>query len=144
MSATQTCVRIPGTKMKVFDTTLTVAAAATSATVTSNEVFCGQVVRVEIDPGAAMTTSATLKGYEANTALATGTREHFINYTFPASEVELVIRPLAAAVAVGGGALTTATSVPIYVSDQLTIDLESATAADATRVRVYVLGEPIL
>ena len=80
-------------KMKIWDVTLTVATAATSATATSDRIYSGIVRKIEVDPGAAMATSATLKGYEAGTPLATGTRDHFLNYTFPESEVELVIYP---------------------------------------------------
>ena len=123
----------------VWDVTLTVATAATTATATSDLALHGRVVKVELDPGAAMATSATLKGYEANTPLATGTRDHFLNYTFPASEVELVIYPLFESSTLNtGAALTTKQSQPYIVCDALTIDLAAAVAADSVRVRVYV------
>ena len=125
--------------VKVWDVTLTVATGATSATATSTDYFSGYIRKIEIDPGAAMATSATLKGYEANTPLATGTRDHFLSYTFPASEVELVMYPLVeSSVLNTGGALTTKESQAYCVCDQLKIDLELATAGDSTRVRVYV------
>ena len=123
----------------VWDVTLTVATAATSATATSDDALHGKVVKVELDPGAAMATSATLKGYEANTALATGTRDHFLNYTFPGSEVELVIYPLFDSSTLNtGAALSTKSSQPYIVCDALTLDLAAAVAADSVRVRVYV------
>jgi hypothetical protein len=128
--------------------TLTVAASATSATFTSTSRFRGTIEKIEIDPGAAMTTSATLKGYEANTPLATGTRDHFLNYTFPASEVELVFYPVKP-VTLNTGVAETGTydgthAIVDYtkyvVDDYLKIDLASATAGDATTVRIYVRG----
>lgn len=125
--------------VSVWDVTLTVATAATSATATSDLAFHGRVVKVEIDPGAAMATSATLKGYEANTPLATGTRDHFLSYTFPGSEVELVIYPLFDSSTLNtGAALSTKASQSYIVCDTLTIDLAAAVAADSVRVRVYV------
>ena len=134
--------------MRVCDATLTVGAAVTSATFTSTSKFRGTVEKIEIDPGAAMTTSATLKGYEANTPLATATRDHFLNYTFPASEVELVWYPVKP-IALNTGVAETATydgthAIVDYtkyvVNDYLTIDLASATAGDSVRVRIYVRG----
>lgn len=138
MATTGVINRVPGGKIKVWDVTLTVAAGATEASATSQDYFCGKVLKVELDPGD-MATSATLKGYEANTPLATSTRDHFINYTFPASQVELVIYPLFESSTLNtGGALTTKESQHYVVSDKLTLDLASATAADSVRVRVYV------
>jgi hypothetical protein len=135
-------------KVKVWDVTLTVATGATSATETSEDAFVGEVVKIEIDPGAAMATSATLKAYEANTPLATGTRDHFLDFTFPASEVERVIYPRVLTMLNTGdettdtydGTRVIKTFAPYYVCDQLKIDLASAVAADATRVRIYVKG----
>lgn len=124
--------------IKIWDVTLTVAAAGNSATATSPERFAGTIRKVCLDPGAAMATSATLKGYETNTPLATGTRDHFIDYVFPASEVELVIYPTAAGTLNTGAAPTPTISLAPVVCDYLTLDLASAAAADSTRVRVYV------
>lgn len=140
MSATQFVHKFGSGEVKVWDVTLTVAAGATSATATSPDAFAGHIVKVEIDPGD-MATSATLKGYEANTPLATGTRDHFISYTFPASQVELVVYPLfESSTANTGSALTSKLSQHYIVCDQLKLDLESAAAADSVRVRVYVCG----
>jgi hypothetical protein len=119
---------------------LTAAPAATSATATSSTKFRGTVEKIELDPGAAMATSATLKGYGANTALATGTRDHFLNYTFPASEVELVFYPMTPATSSTGGALTTATSTKFVIDDYITVDLASCVAGDSVDVYVYVRG----
>jgi hypothetical protein len=124
--------------VRVCDATLTVAAAATSATFTSASKFRGTVEKVEIDPGAAMATSATLKGYEANSPLTAP--DYFLNFTFPASEVERVIYPAVATLLNTGEAAVTARTVPYVVNDYLRIDLGSAAAADSVRVRVYVRG----
>jgi hypothetical protein len=137
MSATQNVIKFGKSNVKVWDVTLTVAAGATSATATSAGYFAGTIRKVEIDPGD-MATSATLKIYEANTPLATETRDHCFTYTFPASQVELVAYPMVAALDNDGSSLTTATSVPFVVCDKLTVDLASATAADSVRVRVYI------
>ena len=126
-------------RVAVWDTTLTVAAGATTATATSPLGMGGQIRKVELDPGAAMATSATIKGYETNTPLATGTRDHFLSYAFPASEVELVIYPLFESSTLNtGAALTTKQSQAYTVCDTLTLDLAAAVAADSVRVRVYV------
>lgn len=127
-----------GGSIKVWDVTLTVAAEATTATATSDGHFNGYIRKIEIDPGAAMATSATLKMYEANTPLATGTRDHFLNYTFPASEVEFVIYPHVAGKENDATAADPTVSVPYVVCDQLRADLASAVAADSVRIRVYV------
>lgn len=119
--------------------TLTVPTAATSVSATTTKVFSGRLVKVEIDPGAAMSTSATLKAYQATTALATSTRDHYLNYTFPASEVELVVYPLVATTTSDG---STATNPLHYVQHAvdgpITCDLASATAADACVVEFFV------
>ena len=130
--------KIGQSKIKVWDVTLTVAAGAETATATSDDAFSGFIRKVELDPGD-MATSATLKGYEAATPLATGTRDHFLNYTFPASQVELVIYPLFESSSLNtGSALTTKFSQPYVICDQIRVDLASAAAADSVRVRVYV------
>ncbi len=124
--------------VKVWDVTLTVATAATSATATSGEGFSGYIRKIEIDPGT-LTASATIKAYEANTALATGTRDHFLNYTVPSPAVEVVIYPLfESSSANTGSALTTKESQAYCVCDTLKVDLASATAADSVRLRFYV------
>lgn len=139
MADTQNVIQVG--RYRVWDVTLTVAAAATTATATSKDYFAGTVRKIEIDPGSAMATSATLKAYEANTPLATGTRDHFLALTFPASEVEQVIYPrVDAALKNDGTALTTTVSDAYVVCDQLRVDLASAAAADSVRVRVYVEG----
>ena len=126
--------------VRVCEATLTVA-SGTTATFTSSSKFRGTIEKIEIDPGAAMSTSATLKGYEANTDLATGTRDHFLNYTFPASEVELVIYPLVATTTNDGSTATSPLNYSKYVvNDNLKVDLAAATVADAVTVRIYVRG----
>ena len=130
--------KIGQSKIKVWDVTLTVAAGAETATATSVAAFSGFIRKVELDPGD-MATSATLKGYEASTPLATGTRDHFLNYTFPESQVELVIYPLFESSSLNtGSALTTKQSQAYIVCDKLRLDLAAAAAADSVRVRVYV------
>jgi len=129
-------------KIFIWDVTLTVATAATTATATSDDAFYGEVRKIEIDPGAALTASATIKGYEANTALATGTRDHFLDYTVPGSAVEVAFYPLVeSSVTNANGALTTKLSQPHLVCDALTIDIASATAADSVRIRVWVKSD---
>ena len=124
----------------VWDVTLTVAAAATTATATSQFKYKGYIEKIELDPGD-MATSATLKGYEANTPLATETREHFCDYTFPASQVELVFHPRVNVATQNTGAnLTVPVSEKYAVCDYLKLDLASAAAADSVRVRVYIRG----
>jgi hypothetical protein len=128
----------PVRKLKL---SLTVAAAATTATATTTSRVRGTIEKIVLAPGAAMQTSATLKGYEANTPLATGTRDHFLNYTFPASEVELVFYPCKAMVLNDG---STATNPVTYskhvVDDYLTVDLASSAAAETVDVYIYVRG----
>jgi hypothetical protein len=125
------------TGVQVWDVTLTVAAGAITATATSDDVLVGRVIKVELDPGT-IAANFTLKGYEANTALATGTRDHFIDYTV-ASGVELVLYPVKnATVQNTGAAVTTARSTEYIVCDQLRLDLATVVAADSLRVRVYV------
>jgi len=122
----------------IWDVTLTVATAATTATATSDDVFYGKVVKIEYDPGT-VTENATVKGYEANTPLATGTRDHFLNWTEVASEAEFVMYPLVeSSVTNANAALTTKLSQHYVVCDQLRIDVAAATAADSMRIRVYV------
>jgi len=134
--------------VRVCELTLTVPTAGNSATATSTSKFRGAIENIEIDPGSAMSTSATLKGYEAHTALATGTRDHFLNYTFPESEVELVFYPMVLTT-LNTGAETTATYdgtrviktfTKYVVNDNLRVDLASATAGDSVTVRIYVRG----
>jgi len=129
--------------VRVCEATLTVAAAGTSATFTSSSKFRGTIEKIELDPGT-VTENATIKGYEANTDLATGTRDHFLNYTVPASEVELVFYPVKPLTTNAGVAVSYADGYPAYgkyvVNDQLRIDLASATAADSVTIRIYVRG----
>lgn len=128
--------------------TLTVAATATTATFTSTSKFRGTVEKIEIDPGAAMATSATLKGYEANTPLDTTTRDHFLDFTFPASEVNRVFYPMKTTT-LNTGVAETATydgthalvfQTKYVVDDYLRIDLAAAVAGDSVTVRIYVRG----
>jgi hypothetical protein len=123
--------------VQVWDVTLTVATAAITATATSDSPLVGRVIKVELDPGT-IASNFTLKGYEASTALATGTRDHFIDYTV-ATGVELVLYPVKnATVQNTGAAVTTARSTEYIVSDKLTLDLATVVAGDSLRVRVYV------
>lgn len=125
------------TGVQVWDVTLTVAVGAITATATSDEELVGRVVKVELDPGT-IAGNFTLKGYEADTALATGTRDHFINYTV-ATGVELVIYPLFESSTLNtGAALTTKQSQGFLVSGKLRLDLASVVAGNSIRVRVYV------
>jgi len=126
--------------VQVWDVTLTVAAAATTATATSDHPMAGRVVKVVLDPGAALSANYTIKGYEAGTSLATGTRDHFINYTV-ATAVELVIYPMFESSTLNtGAALTTKSSQSYIVCDKLKLDLASVVAGDVLRVLVYVEG----
>jgi hypothetical protein len=125
------------TGIQVWDVTLTVAAGETTATATSDDVLVGRVIKVELDP-VVMQANFTIKGYEANTALATGTRDHFLDYTV-ASAVELVLYPVRdATVKNTGAAVTTARSTEFIVCDKLTLDVASAVAANSIRAKVYV------
>ena len=124
----------------IWEETLTVATGATTATASSPSVLAGKIAKVELDPGSAMATSATLKGYEKNTPLATGTRDHFLNYIFPESEVELVIYPMVAAKENDGTAADPTQSRCYTVCDNLRLDLASAVAGDSVTVRIYVEG----
>jgi hypothetical protein len=125
--------------MRVCEATLTVAAAATTATFTSTSKFRGTIEKIEIDPGAAMATSATLKIYEANSPLAVP--DYFLNLTFPASEVERIIYPrVDAALKNDGTALTTTVSEKYVCCDNIKVDLASAAAADSVKVRIYIRG----
>ena len=120
--------------------------ASTSTYAVSPSRYRGTVEKIELDPGAAMSTSATLKGYAVETALtgtstlAAGTRDQFLNYTFPASEVELVFYPMTPATSNTGGALTTAASTKYIVDGYLRVDLEAGTVGDAVDVYIYVRG----
>lgn len=125
------------TGVQVWDVTILVAAAAITASVTSDDVLVGRVIKVELDPST-MAANFTIKGYEAGTALATGTRDHFLDYTV-ASPVELVLYPVRnATVQNTGAAVTTARSTEYIVCDKLTLDLATVVADDSIRVRVYV------
>lgn len=127
--------------IKVWEVLLTVATGATTATATTDRMFSGYVRKIEIDPGTLKAT-ATIKGYEATTDLATGTRDHFLSYTVPNPAVELVIYPLFESSSLNtGGALTTKSSQAYCVCDYLKIDLAGANAADTVTLRVYVEGE---
>jgi len=125
--------------VQVWDVTLTVAVGATTATATSDHPLAGRVVKVVLDPGT-LADNFTIKGYEASTALATGTRDHFINYTV-ATAVELVIYPMFESSTLNtGAALTTKNSQSYIVCDKLKLDLASAVAGNSLRVLVYVEG----
>ena len=137
MSATQNVHKFGKGNVKVWDVTLTVETAQTTATCTSTDSFAGHVTKVELDPGT-LAGNFTLKGYEANTPLATGTRDHFIDYTV-ATAVELVMYPRRdVSVKNTGAALTVPVSSEISVCDQLRLDLAAAVAANVLRVRVYI------
>jgi hypothetical protein len=113
-------------------------------TVTSSTKFRGTVEKVEIDPGAALAENATIKGFEANTPLASGTRDQFLNYTVPNPAVEKVIYPAVPLTDNTGTALTWDGTRPIVgkyvVNDYISLELAGATAGDSVRVRVYVRG----
>jgi hypothetical protein len=119
--------------------------ASTSTYAISTSRYRGTIEKVELDPGAQMATSATLKGYQVETStgtstLAAGTRDQFLNYTFPASEVELVFYPMVGATANTGGALTTATSTKYVIEGYIRVDLEAGAVGDSVDVYVYVRG----
>lgn len=116
---------------------ITVATAATSGTATSTKQFSGRVVKIEIDPGT-LSASATLKAYCEKTALATGTRDHYLDYTVPNPAVELVIYPHVAGNLNTGAAANPTISVPRVVDGAIRLDLASATAADSVSVTFYV------
>jgi hypothetical protein len=116
--------------------TLTVAAAATSATHTTGP-FHGRVVCVKVDPGAAMATSATLKIYGETDGL--GAPDYFFTLTFPASEAEMIVYPLVPTTTNDGATATNPLNyVPRVVDGPIKIDLASAAAADAVTVTVFV------
>jgi len=130
--------------VRTLDTTLTVPTGETTVTVTSSTKFRGTVEKVEIDPGAALAENATIKGFEANTPLASGTRDQFLNYTVPSSAVEKVIYPAVPLTDNTGTALTWDGTHPIvgkYVeNDYISLELASAVAGNSVRVRVHVRG----
>ena len=142
MASIDTPTHPPVDPMRSCTMTLTVPTAATSVSVTSSTKFRGKIQKIELDPGAAMATSATLKGYQADTTLLTATRDHFLNYTFPASEVELVFYPLKPATTNAGVAVEYASSYPVYVpyvvDGHLTVDLAAAVAGDSVIVKIFV------
>jgi hypothetical protein len=120
----------------VWDVTLTVPTALTTISATSDMAFGGEIVKIEIDPGAAMATSATLVAYDADTGMTAP--ESFLSLTFPASEVERTIYPALVTLLNTGEAAVTARTVPYIICGRITATLASAVAADSTRVRVYV------
>ncbi len=130
--------------VRTLDTTLTVPTGETTVTVTSSTKFRGTVERVEIDPGSALAVGAVIKGYEADTLLADGTRDQFLNYTVPNPAVEKVIYPAVPLTDNTGTALTWDGTHPIVgkyvVNGQLTLALSSAVAGNSVRVRVHVRG----
>ena len=130
--------------VRTLDTTLTVPTGETSVLVQSSTKFRGTVEKIEIDPGAALAENATIKGFEANTPLASGTRDQFLNYTVPNPAVEKVIYPAVPLTDNTGTALTwdgTHLIVGKYVvNDYISLELASAVAGNSVRVRVYVRG----
>lgn len=130
----------------VYEDTLTVATDETTATATSRQTFKGTIEKVEIIPGAAMATSATLKAYEANTDM--DTPDYFLDYTFPESEAQVTIYPLRPCTNVGGSNTTVVVSyadgypvcTKFVVCDQLKYELASAAAGNSVTVRTYVRG----
>lgn len=125
---------------------LTVATAATTATATTKGIYRGQIAKIEIDPGDQMEENATLKVYQSDTPLATGTRDHYLNYTFPASKVELVVYPMnlttlntaAETTATYDGTRVVKTFKPYHVNGYITADLAAAVAGDAVNVWIFV------
>ncbi len=137
MSAVQDVKKFGCGRLKVWDVTLTVDAEETTASAVSPDYFAGRVIKVELDPGT-VKANATLKGYEANTPLATDKRDHFLNYT-SASYAELAFYPVIdGSKGIGGADPTTKLSQPPVVCDQLRLDLAGADPANSIRVRVYV------
>lgn len=132
--------------MRTYDVTLTVPTGETTVAASSDSKYRGTIEKIEIIPGAAMATSATLKGYEAGSPLTAP--DYFLDFTFPESQVEAVLYPLKPCVNAGGNNTTVvvsyATGFPIctkfVVNDKLKLVLASAVAGDSVRVRVYVRG----
>lgn len=132
--------------VRVCEGTITVATDETTGSFTSSTKFRGTIEKVEIIPGAAMATSATLKAYEANTDMTTP--DYFLNYTFPESEAQVTFYPLKPCVNVSGNNTTVVASYadgyPIctkfVVCDNLKVDLAGAIAGNSVTVRIYVRG----
>lgn len=127
----------------VAEISVTIAAGQTAGSTTTTKDYNGIVERVEIDPGAALTASATIKGYGESTVAASA-RELFLNYSVPNPAVERVFQPMVAATDATGAAISYDGTRPIYkapvVAGKLTIAVSTATAADNVVVRVYVRG----
>lgn len=121
----------------VWEVSVTVAASATTAQYDSPVPFGGRVVKVEIDPGT-LAASATIKAYEKNTALATGTRDHFLDYTVPNPAVEVVIYPHVAGHLNTGAAASPTISVPRIINDYIRVDVADAVAANTCTLRFYI------
>lgn len=125
--------------VRTLDTTLTVPTGETSVLVQSSTKFRGTVEKIEIDPGAALAENATIKGFEANTPLASGTRDQFLSYKVPATPVEKVFYPRKPVQGNAGDDLTTVYDKYV-VNDYISLELASAVAGNSVRVRVYVRG----
>lgn len=125
--------------VRTLDVTLTVPTGETSVLVQSSTKFRGTVEKIEIDPGAALAENATIEGFEANTPLASGTRDQFLSYTVPATPVEKVFYPRTL-VQSNAGADLTAVYGKYVVNDYISLELASAVAGNSVRVRVYVRG----
>lgn len=127
----------PGS-VQVAEFVMTVPTGAVVDSAYTLEDLVGEVVKVEIDPGT-LTASATIKIYEYGTDLATGTRDHFVDYTVPNPAVEVVFYPMFESSSTNAnGALTTKSSQRRVSVGPMQCDLAAANAADSVTIRVYV------
>jgi hypothetical protein len=125
----------PGNKkIRKFKASLVVPTALTTITVTT-PFISGKIKKVHIKPGD-MATSATLKGFDADSGQVTP--EYFLDFTFPASQVERIIYPALATLLNTGEAAVTARTVDYVVCGRISLVLASAVAADSTDVTIYV------
>ena len=123
--------------LQVAEFVLTADADGIDSAYTAEHVV-GEVVKVEVDPGT-LNPAATIKAYEYGTLLATGTRDHFLDYTVPDPAVEVVFYPLVESSATNAnGALTTKVSQRRVSAGQIECDLAGATEDDTVTVRLYV------
>jgi len=109
----------------------------------TEEELVGEVVKIEVDPNVALNPTATLKGYEYGTKLATATRDHWMNYIIPGTAVEVVYYPLVESSATNAnGALTTKLSQRRVVCARQELDLAGAlmdvAGTNSVVVRLYV------
>ena len=115
------------------------AIAAGTDTDDCEDAVAGEVVGIEINVVNQVKDTATIKVYEKDTTLAAATRKLILNLT-ASSLADIYLRPLVAGVSNTGGALTTAVSVPYYVSGILEAALAGANEGDEVDIYVYVKG----